>query len=177
MKTLILTASLTLLILSCNKKNKCPDNWPEGFQYFETTNGSEAVCTTPLLKGWIKQNPSSNEATYSMEFTFQQGLADVFVFSNETEQFKSGDSFTLNNQQNSNLETIKVVVNTQYDESGLNPQYWACSAASMNITSFDENTNTISCNGSYTIYETGSSSDERSFDYELNDYVLNFNFH
>ena len=169
---LILSATL---LGSCSK-NECKDIWPEGFEYYETDGSSKtAICSAPILKGWDNQTPSNVESKYYMELTPQQGVADIYVYSDETNQFQSGDSFSGTTNNGVKISSMEVSANVQYDANG-SQIYWSATAASINISSFDSSTLLISCELTYTLKNNNGDSPV-SYEMILTDYTLPFNPH
>jgi len=173
LKQPLLVVFAVTLFISC-KKSKCKDEWPDGFEFYETSAAkSNPVCSTPILKGWIKQNPNSSESVYSMQLTPQQGVADIFIYSTATEQFQSGDSFTSNSSGNK-ISTLFISANVQYDANGSQIS-WSGSNGQCTISAFDSSTLKISCDLSYTLNSnTGLTN---SYQMILTDYTIPFNPH
>ncbi len=174
-RLLVALIALGALTFASCKKNQCKDEWPEGFEFYETTSGKdEASCFTPLLKGKYKHDPNGQHFGYQMELTPQQGVADFQINAGETGHFQAPRSYVLNTGNVSDeSHQLHVSVNTQWVDQ-VNTHYYAPSG-SCNLEKVDTVAGTVSLTLEYEIAPAGREAEKKAYRVELEDYPMPWN--
>lgn len=164
-----------LTATSCKKKNPCKEEWPEGFEFFETTSGeAEASCTTPIMRGKYKTHFTGQRHTYQMLLTPQQGVAEIQLNADVWGHFQAPRTYTLNTGNTSNEpHQMFIDINQQWtSEDGL---YWHAFGGSCTLEKLDTIAGTVSLTLEYDIAPVGSTTNAKNYRVELTDYPMPWN--
>ncbi|HCX23710.1 MAG: hypothetical protein CMB80_32620 [Flammeovirgaceae bacterium] len=175
MQKLLVVLFISSLFLSCKEEPECQD-WPSGFESYETSGGSnEAFCTSPLLKGW--KPTQSNTAAYTLEITVQQGFHHLFINSSEESFFQEGDELELSGTQASQYYTPNAFwINTDDQHVIGAIYYWYPKEGTVTILKANDEEGKVSLVAEYTLVNTSvTPNDERSFRVEIDNYAFPFN--